>query len=112
MAGNVAIDHEIFEVGDFRLQKGGVLKKARLAYKTWGTLSPAKDNAILFPTWFSSTHRNNSWLIGEGRALDPRRWFIVSPNLLGNGLSSSPSNTAMCGRASGRRSARPAARSR
>ena len=26
-------------------------------------------------------------------ALDPSRWFIIVPNMLGNGLSSSPSNT-------------------
>ena len=26
-------------------------------------------------------------------ALDPARWFIIVPNMLGNGLSSSPSNT-------------------
>src|SRR5205823_9562863 len=26
------------------------------------------------------------------RALDPARWFVVIPNLFGNGVSSSPSN--------------------
>ena len=34
----------------------------------------------------------NEWLIGEGMALDPKNYFIVIPNMLGNGLSSSPSN--------------------
>eukprot|EP00850_Spirogloea_muscicola_P015179 SM000114S24142 [mRNA] locus=s114:180400:186654:+ [translate_table: standard] len=29
---------------------------------------------------------------GPGKALDPARWFIIVPNMLGNGLSSSPSN--------------------
>jgi homoserine O-acetyltransferase len=90
-AGNA---YEVFEVADFALHKGGRLSPARIAYTTHGTLSHKRDNAILFPTWFSSTHRNNTWLIGEGRALDPRRFFVVVPNLLGNGLSSSPSNTA------------------
>jgi homoserine O-acetyltransferase len=87
-------DYELFELGDFELHKGGVLPGARLAYRTHGKLSAAKDNAIVFPSWFSSTHRNNEWLIGPGRALDPERHFIVCPNLFGNGLSSSPSNTA------------------
>ena len=32
-------------------------------------------------------------MLGEGRALDPRKYFIVMTNLLGNGISSSPSNT-------------------
>lgn len=86
-------DFEVFEAGMFPLHKGGALARARLAYKTYGTLSPRRDNAILFPTWFSSNHRANEWLIGPGRPLDPERYFIVVPNLLGNGLSSSPSNT-------------------
>jgi len=89
-----AIDHAIFELGDLPLQKGGILPKARLAFKTYGSLARRRDNAILFPTWFSATHRNNEWLIGPGRALDPERYFIVCANLFGNGLSSSPSNTA------------------
>jgi homoserine O-acetyltransferase len=32
------------------------------------------------------------WLIGPGRVLDPDDWFIVIPNMFGNGLSTSPSN--------------------
>ena len=88
------VDYETFELGDLPLQKGHTVPDARLAFKTYGTLSRERDNAILFPTWFSSTHRNNEWLIGPGRALDPGRHFIVCANLFGNGLSSSPSNTA------------------
>ncbi len=49
---------------------------------------------VLFPTWFAGTHEANEWLIGPGRSLDPERWFVVVPNLFGNGLSSSPSTTA------------------
>jgi homoserine O-acetyltransferase/O-succinyltransferase len=30
--------------------------------------------------------------VGHGMALDPEKWFIIIPNMLGNGLSSSPSN--------------------
>lgn len=32
------------------------------------------------------------WLIGEDKALDPRKYFIVIIALFGNGQSSSPSN--------------------
>lgn len=86
-------DFELFELGEFPLHKGGTLPRARIAFKTYGTLSKHRNNAILFPTWFSSTHRNNEWMIGEGKPLDPGKHFIVCANLLGNGLSSSPSNT-------------------
>ena len=83
---------QIFAAGDVSLQDGTVLKDARLAYTTHGTLNAARDNAIVYPTFFCGTHAENEWLIGEGRAIDPRKYFIVVPNMLGNGLSTSPSN--------------------
>ena len=83
---------QIFAGGDVALQDGTVLKDARLAYTTYGELNAARDNAIVYPTFFCGTHAENEWLIGEGRALDPRKYYIVVPNMLGNGLSSSPSN--------------------
>src|SRR4051812_48470330 len=86
-------DYETFDLGDFRLTEGATLRDAKLAFKTYGTLSDARDNAIVYPTWYSGRHWDNEWLIGDGMALDPARYFIIVPNMLGNGLSSSPSNT-------------------
>ena len=56
-------------------------------------MNAAKNNVIVYPTWYSGQHYDNEWLIGPGMALDPARYFIIIPNMLGNGLSSSPSNT-------------------
>jgi homoserine O-acetyltransferase/O-succinyltransferase len=86
-------DYEIFELGDVILQSRATIRGAKLAYKTFGNLSPNKDNLIVYPTWYSGQHYDNEWLIGDGMALDPAKYFIVIPNMLGNGLSSSPSNT-------------------
>jgi len=86
------MEYEILELGDYTLQSGAVLNNAFLAYKTYGTLNAEKNNVILYPTALGDTHRSNEWLIGEGMALDPNKYFIIVPNLLGNGLSSSPSN--------------------
>lgn len=86
-------DYEIFELGDFALQSGATLRNAKLAYKTYGTLNAAKSNVIVYPTWYSGQHYDNEWLIGDGMALDPQTYFIIVPNMFGNGLSSSPSNT-------------------
>lgn len=88
----MADGHHDFE--RVELLSGATLPRVRLAFATCGTLNARRDNAILFPTWFSSTHHKNAWLIGPGKALDPSRHFIVCVDLLGNGLSSSPSNTA------------------
>lgn len=88
----MTLDYEIFDLGNLSLQSGATLRDCKLAYKTFGTLNAAKDNVILYPTWYSGQHYDNEWLVGEGMALDPAKYFIIIPNMLGNGLSSSPSN--------------------
>lgn len=86
------MDCEIFDLGDVVLQRGATLRNAKLAYKTYGSLNADKSNVIVYPTWYSGQHYDNEWLIGPGMALDPQKYFIIVPNMLGNGLSSSPSN--------------------
>ncbi|TCK24799.1 alpha/beta fold hydrolase [Pseudonocardia endophytica] len=87
------VPYEVFEIPDFTLDCGRTLRPARIAYRTYGELNADKSNAIVYPTWYSGRHWDNEWLIGDGMALDPSRWFVIVPNMLGNGLSSSPSNT-------------------
>ena len=86
-------DFETFELADVALQSGEVLRGAHLAYKTYGELSPTGDNVVVLPTFYTGTHQRNEGFFGHGRAIDPAKHFIVSINMLGNGLSSSPSNT-------------------
>ncbi len=88
------MDYEIFDCGNVTLQYGATIRDCKLAYKTFGTLNAKKDNVIVYPTWYSGQHYDNEWLVGSGMALDPANYFIIIPNMLGNGLSSSPSNTA------------------
>jgi len=87
-----AAEVRYFELGDFELQSGEVLTSARVAYRALGHLRPDRQNAVLFPTYYTGTHRDNETLVQSGRALDPADWFVVIPNLFGNGVSSSPSN--------------------
>ena len=79
-------------LGDLALQSGATLYDAQLAWKSYGMLSPARDNVIVYPTSYTATHDDQEWLIGPGRILDPQHWFIITPDMFGNGLSSSPSN--------------------
>jgi len=85
-------DYRMFEAGDVVLQSGITLRSAKLAYKTYGELASDKSNMIVYPTSYGAQHYDTEWPIKPGNALDPGRYFIVIPNLLGNGLSSSPSN--------------------
>jgi homoserine O-acetyltransferase len=85
-------DFDIFELTSFTLQRGITVPSAKLAYKTYGRLAEDKSNVILYPTSYGAQHYDTEWLIGPGRVLDPDDWFIVIPNMFGNGLSTSPSN--------------------
>src|ERR1700722_17013853 len=83
----------IYEAGDLTLQSGAPLPGARLSWKAHGTLTPSRDNVIVYPTSYGAQHPDLEWLIGPDKILDPTRWFIIIPDMFGNGLSSSPSDT-------------------
>jgi homoserine O-acetyltransferase len=85
-------DHDIFEIPAFVTQSGFTLN-VRLAYRTYGTLSPAADNVVVIPTFYAGRHAETEYMIAPGRAIDRERYFIVIVNMLGNGLSTSPSNS-------------------
>ncbi len=81
-----------FAIGDLALQSGAVLAGAELSWKSFGSLSQARDNVIVYPTSYSAHHTDLEWLLGPDGVLDPTRWCIVIPDMFGNGLSTSPSN--------------------
>jgi homoserine O-acetyltransferase len=83
-----------FRLGDIAMQSGAPMRGATIVWKSHGRLSPAKDNVILYPTSYSAQHPDIEWLIGPDKILDPTRWFILIPNMFGNGLSTSPAETA------------------
>jgi homoserine O-acetyltransferase len=80
----------------FALEGGGLLQGVSLAYETWGTLAPARDNAVLVchaltgdshaAGGLADGHPTPGWwpgFIGPGCALDTDRWFVVCVNVLG-----------------------------
>ena len=86
-------DYSVFDAGDVVLQSGRTFPGMKIAYKTFGRLAADKSNVLVYPTSFSAQHYDTQWLVRDGGVLDTARYFIVIPNLFGNGLSSSPSNT-------------------
>lgn len=103
--------------GPLPLEAGGELRGARLAYETWGELNAAADNAVLVLHALTGDshvagpagdgHPTPGWwepLVGPGRTLDPARWFVVAPNVLGGCQGSTgPSSSAPDGRPWGSR---------
>ena len=90
----MADELRIFELGDTVLQSGETLRKARLTYRTYGELDRSRDNVVVVPTFYTGTSARNEGYFGRGRAIDPARHFVVSFDMFGNGVASSPGNTA------------------
>jgi len=87
-------DYNIFKLGDILLLSGEKLLNAKLAYKTYGSLNKKKNNVVLLPTFYTGTHKRNEGFFGSSRAINPNKHFIISINLIGNGLSTSPNNAS------------------
>ena len=86
------VQHE-FIIKNFKTESGSVLPEAHIVYGTYGKLNAKGDNAILLPSHYMAEMHGYGWLIGPGKALDPKKLFLVTSELFGNGRSSSPSNT-------------------
>ena len=112
MADLINIESKTFTARDFRLENGQVVPVLELAHETYGTLSPAKDNAILMVHGYTSSHhaagKNASgkhgrgvtpgaagWfdtLIGPGKPIDTDRYFVIAVNALGSAHGSTGPN--------------------
>lgn len=90
--------YELIDIGNFDLEDGGSIPNLKLAVAIHGKLNAAKDNAILFTTWYSGTNKLLEQVYtGNGHALDPDKYFIIIVNQIGNGLSTSEHNTDIPG---------------
>ena len=92
-AGWIDRPHQVAELGDLPLEGGGVLLDCRVSWVEHGRRNAAGDNTVLALCAIGSTHHRLDFLIGPGRALDPAVHHVVAIDALGNGLSSSPSNS-------------------
>lgn len=88
------ISDGMLELGDFPLERGGVLRNARIDYRVYGTVNDRGDNVVLFPHMYSGGVASLEHMIGAARPLDPTVLCIVVPGQFGNGVSTSPSMLA------------------
>jgi homoserine O-acetyltransferase/O-succinyltransferase len=71
----------------FELENGVVLPNIQIAYHTYGTMNAAGDNVVWVCHALTANSDAANWwsgLVGEGKYLDPKRYFIVCANLLGS----------------------------
>ena len=89
-------EQQVASIGDFQLVSGEVIRDARIAYRTFGEINAEKTNVIIFPTWFDgkTSELLKYGLIGPGKLADSSQYYVVALDALGNGVSSSPSNSS------------------
>jgi homoserine O-acetyltransferase len=87
------------------LELGGSVGPIDVEYETYGTLSPRKDNVVFITHalsgdahvagWDKDTDKNGrAWrkrkpgwwdaMVGPGKAIDTKRFFVICPNVLGS----------------------------
>lgn len=78
-----------------QLEHGGTLPRVHVCYETYGTLTAAKDNAVLICHALSGDSHvarhdpedDPGWwdlLVGPGKPIDTDRFFVICPNNLGS----------------------------
>src|SRR5260370_1961520 len=81
------------QFGDFKLHDGGVIHEFRMGYRTLGKLNSGKSNAVLWHTWIGGKSQDLLPFIRPGNVVDTNKYFVVLVDAIGNGVSSSPSNS-------------------
>ncbi len=82
-----------WQIGDLPLENGGMIRDFEIAYTTEGTLNANGSNAVLMVTAISGNQHRIDFMIGPGKGLDTEKLFVIKTNAIGNGLTTSPSNS-------------------
>lgn len=72
--------------GDFTLECGQTLKNIEIAYTTHGSLNSLKSNVVWVFHALTGNAKPTDWwpeVIGDGKVIDPKKYFIVCANVLG-----------------------------
>ncbi len=93
MAKSAEGEQKFAELGECKLDSGEAIASCRLGYRTWGNLNAEKSNAVLIPTWFTGTSEQWAGNVSAQGLVDPAKYFVIVVDALGDGVSSSPSNS-------------------
>lgn len=88
-----ASEQRMAEIGDFTLFNGDVIENCHIGYRIVGKYPQTEDQLIVFPTWFGGTSEHVESLIRTYNFIDTTVFTIIIMDALGNGISTSPSNS-------------------
>lgn len=84
---------EFAQLGDFKLQSGEVIRDCRIGYRTFGQMNADKSNIVLVDIWFGGNSGQMAGAFGPGGMVDSTKYYVITIDPIGNGVSSSPSNS-------------------
>jgi len=91
--GKAADRQQFATLGDFKLENGTVINDCQIGYRTFGKLNSAKTNGILFPSWYGGTTKMIEQLVKPWKAIDTTKYCLILVDALGDGVTTSPSNS-------------------
>ena len=85
--------HHLLNIGNLPLKLGGQIQNCQVSYVVHGDLKDQSKPLVVFLCAIGSIHHRLDFLINQSRTLDIKNTRIIAIDALGNGLSSSPSNS-------------------
>lgn len=82
------------DLGTCKLENGQQIIGCKLGYRTFGKLNADRSNAIILPSYFSGTSADLAGFVAADELFDPSKYFVIAVDAFGDGVSSSPSNSA------------------
>lgn len=85
--GQMTADGESYAKADFILENEAILPEAELRYQTYGRLNEAKDNVLVVCHALTGNASLHAWwgdLLGDNKAFDTSKYFVVCCNILGS----------------------------
>lgn len=97
LAQCVSAEQKAFVIHDFAVSSGDVVTHCQVGYRTYGNMNEDRSNIVIFPTWFGGTTADLEKFgnVGAAAFADSDRYFVITIDSLGNGVSCSPSNSTL-----------------
>jgi homoserine O-acetyltransferase len=84
---------EFYQINNFKTESGYTINNCKIGYRTFGSISKDSSNVVLYCSWFGGNSEAIGILINKYKFIDTTKYFIIAVDALGNGVSSSISNS-------------------
>lgn len=90
---NAQSNQEFYNLNKFETEAGYVIKDCKIGYRTFGKINSDSSNVVIYCSWFGGNSEAIGILINKYNLIDAAKYFVIAIDALGNGISSSVSNS-------------------